>query len=79
MTKPGDTILETLRARGMTQTELARRVDRPIKTINEIIRGKTRITEYTALDLEKALGAPAEFWMSLEMNFRLYIARKTRP
>jgi HTH-type transcriptional regulator/antitoxin HigA len=37
---PGDLLLETLDDREMTQSDLARRMGRPIKTINEIVNGK---------------------------------------
>ena len=76
MTKPGDTIAETIVALGMTQTELARRMGRPIKTVNEIVKGKARVTEHTALDLERVLKAPAHFWMALETNYRIAKARR---
>ena len=41
---PGDTLLEILEDIGMTQAELAKRMGRPKKTINEIIKGKSAIT-----------------------------------
>ena len=78
-TPAGHTILETLAALGMTQTELARRMKRPIKTINEIIHGKAAITAETAIQLEKVLRAPAHFWMALDTNYRLQKARKGKP
>lgn len=78
MTKPGDTIQETLDALGITQTELAKRMKRPIKTVNEIIHGKAQITAETAIQLERVLKAPAEFWMALESNYRLAITRRKK-
>lgn len=72
---PGATLAETLETIGMTQAELARRASRPIKTINEIVQGKTEITADTAIQLERVLGVPAGFWQSLERNYRESIAR----
>ena len=43
-TPPGDTLRETLKAKGISQTLLAETMGRPIKTINEIIHAKARIT-----------------------------------
>ena len=40
VTPAGETLQETLEAMGMSQTELAKRMDRPFKTINEIIQIK---------------------------------------
>ena len=72
---PGETLLETLQTLGMSQAELANRTGRPLKTINEIIKGKAAITPETALQLERVLGAPARFWNNLERNFRDALAR----
>lgn len=72
---PGETLLETIEALGMSQAELAQRTGRPKKTINEIIKGKAAITPETALQLEKVLGTPASFWNNLERNYRERVAR----
>ena len=74
-TPPGDTLRETLKAKGISQTLLAETMRRPIKTINEIIHAKARITEHTALELEHALNIPAHVWMALETNYRIALAR----
>ena len=72
---PGDTLLETLEVIGMTQAELATRMGRPKKTINEIIKGKTAITPETALQLELALDIPASFWNERERRYQEALAR----
>ncbi len=72
---PGETLLETLEAIGMTQAELAERMGRPKKTINEIIKGKAAITPETALQLERVLGIPAHFWNNREHRYRESLAR----
>ncbi|MBI5303491.1 MAG: HigA family addiction module antidote protein [Chloroflexi bacterium] len=74
-TPPGDTLLETIQALGMNQAELAKRTGRPLKTVNEIIKGKVAITPETALQLERVLGVPAGFWNNLERNYRESLAR----
>jgi addiction module HigA family antidote len=75
-TPPGDTLRETLKSKGISQTLLAETMGRPIKTINEIIHAKARITEQTAIQLEHALNIPAHFWMALETNYRIAVARQ---
>lgn len=72
---PGEILEEELGAVGMTQKELAARLDRPPQVVNEIIRGKKAITPETALELEKVLGIPASFWVNLEATYRMTIAR----
>lgn len=66
---PGEILAETLSDREMTQVELGRRTGRPLKAINEIVKGKTSITADTALQLESALGVPARFWLNLQRDF----------
>jgi HTH-type transcriptional regulator / antitoxin HigA len=73
---PGVTLLDLLKERGMTQAVLAERTGRPLKTINEIVRGKAAITSETAIQLERVLGTPAEFWNQREANYRAYLARQ---
>lgn len=75
---PGDTLRELLVSLNMTQAELARRMGRPKKTINEIAKGKAAITPETALQLERCLGTPASFWLNREAQYREAIARLKR-
>jgi HTH-type transcriptional regulator / antitoxin HigA len=71
---PGEILLEALQERTMTQSELARRMDRPLKTINEIVKGKAAITPETAIQLERALGISARVWNGLETAYREHVA-----
>ncbi len=73
---PGVTLQETLDALQMSQAELAERMGRPKKTINEIIKGKAAITAETALQLEKVFGVPASFWNNRERRYRENLARR---
>jgi HTH-type transcriptional regulator / antitoxin HigA len=73
---PGEILLEALQDRGMTQSELARRMARPLKTINEIINGKAAITSETAIQLERTLGISARFWTGAEASYRDSLAQQ---
>ena len=53
--RPGKVPLGELEAHGMTQLALARRVCRPLKTLDEIVNEKTAVTVETAHQLERAL------------------------
>jgi len=64
-----------LEERQLSQKDLARRMGRPTKTINEIIKGKAAIVSDTALQLERVLGTPVEFWLQREARYREYTAR----
>jgi HTH-type transcriptional regulator/antitoxin HigA len=72
---PGEVLAEELAARGLTQSQLARSMRRPLQAINEIVRGRKRITGETALQLAEALGTSAELWIRLEADFELTKAR----
>jgi len=72
---PGEILLETLEVIGMPQSELAKRINRPVKTVHEIIRGKAAITAEIALRLEQILSTPASFWLNGEQFYQEFLAR----
>ncbi|MEK7570432.1 MAG: HigA family addiction module antitoxin [Patescibacteria group bacterium] len=73
---PGETLNAVLKERGISQAELANRMQRPKKFINEIIHAKAAITPETALQLEVVLGVPSRFWNSLESSYRDILIRE---
>ena len=73
---PGEILAEEIEARGMTQRELAARLGRPPQVINEIIRGKKAITPDTAIGLCQVLGIEASYWMNLEADYQITLARE---
>lgn len=73
---PGETLQELLDDLDMSQAELAARLNRPKKLVNEIIQGKAAITADTAIQLERVLGLKAHFWLNLEQNYREALARQ---
>lgn len=75
VTPPGETLNELLEEMGMSQKELSNRMDRPEKTINEIIKGKSAITPDTAIQLERVLNIPAHFWIQREAQYQEFLAR----
>lgn len=72
---PGELLAEVLEERDISQSELARRMGRPTKTINEIVNGKAAITPQTAIQLERVLGTSAKFWINAEAAYRHDLAR----
>lgn len=75
LTKPGDTILETLDFLKMSQVELAERIGKSPGKVNDLISGKAPITVNTAMQLEKVLGIDMQFWLNREMHYREKLAR----
>ncbi len=73
---PGEVLLEEfLRPMGLSQNQLALAIRVPARRINEIVHGKRRITADTALRLARYFGMSAEFWLGLQMDYDLDIAR----
>ncbi|MBW7869398.1 MAG: helix-turn-helix domain-containing protein [Brumimicrobium sp.] len=70
LSPPGDTIRESIDKLGMNQNELAERLGKNVKNVNQIIKGKEPITSDTAIALEKVLGIPADFWLERERLYR---------
>lgn len=74
---PGEYIRDELEARGWEQRDLAAIMDRPERTISEIITGKRAVTAETARQLSAAFGTSAELWLNLEASYRLGLLRQT--
>ena len=72
---PGELLAEEIAARGMSQRELALAMGRSSQAVSAILRGVKAIDARTAIDLERALGIAAGFWLRLEAQYRLALAR----
>jgi addiction module HigA family antidote len=69
---PGEVLLEEfLKPLGISQNRLALNLHVPPQKINEIVRGKRRITADTALRLSIALGTTPDFWLGLQNDYDL--------
>lgn len=73
---PGETLREKLEELGMTPKEFAVRTGKPVKTISEILNGKSSITFEMAVLFEKVLKIPAGFWIKKQSNFNELVARE---
>lgn len=78
-THPGEILADELEARSLTLVSLAQQVQRPVNEIESILAGRAPVTADLAWDLEAALdGISARFWMSLQADYDLAIARLRR-
>lgn len=72
-TPPGEMLLEEyLKPLGMTQMELAERINVDYVRVNEVVHGKRRVTPSTALRLGKVFGTTPEFWLNGQLALDLY-------
>jgi len=74
LTPPGDDIQETIDTIGMSQKELAERMDRPKEKINSLIKGHEPLSMKTAISLERVLGIPKSYWLNREREYREQLA-----
>ena len=74
---PGEILQrEFLDSLEVTQVAFARHIGVPTQRINEIARGKRRVTPETAWLFSQALGTSPEFWLNLQSFHDL---ARTRP
>lgn len=73
---PGEYLEEVLDELGMSKSELATRMDRPLSKLSAVFKGTKAVTPDTALQLERVTGVPAHIWTGLETDYRLAQARQ---
>ncbi len=73
---PGVLLLEEfLEPMGISQYRLAKDINVPARRINEIIKGKRAITVDTALRLGIFFGMSSGFWLGLQKDYELDVAK----
>ena len=73
---PGEVLLEEfLTPLGLSQNALARELKISPRRVNEIVLGKRGVSADTALRLARHLGTSAEFWLGLQADYELDVAR----
>lgn len=72
---PGDTILDILEERGLSENEFALDIGQTIESARDLLNGRATITIAIARRLSNALGASVEFWMSRDYQYRQDIRR----
>lgn len=76
---PGETLREDfLIPLELTASRLAIELQVPVTRVNDIVRGRRAITADTALRLARYFGTTPQFWMNLQANYDLELARDDR-
>lgn len=74
---PGEILLEEfLNPMEITLEQLAEDIHIPLSKIDEIIQGKSTITADLALRLSKYFGLSERFWLNLQVNYDLELAKE---
>src|SRR5689334_16798652 len=72
---PGDTILDILRERNLSENEFAHQINYELADTRDLLQGRIVITLALARQLSQVLGASIEFWMARDFQYRQDIAR----
>jgi addiction module HigA family antidote len=73
---PGHTLARELDARGLSANALALKLRVPANRLTEILRGQRAISAETALRPGRYFGTGAVFWMTLQGNNDLALAKQ---
>jgi antitoxin HigA-1 len=76
---PGEVLLkEFLEPMELTRYRLVKDLHVPLPRINDIVLGKRSISADTAIRLGTYFGLPAQFWMNLQADYDLRLARANK-
>ncbi len=76
---PGETLREdVLKPLAMSVNQLAKKLAVDSSRLNDVVRGRRGISADTALRLGRYLGTSAEFWMGLQADYDLRLARRQK-
>lgn len=75
---PGTMLAEWLDENDMSQGQLATRLGRSVKNVNQIVNGVADVSSSLALHLETVTGVPARLWANMQSQYDLDVARIRR-
>ncbi len=76
---PGEILREDfMEPSKLSINQLARNIGVPANRISEIVNGKRAITADTALRFQRFFGVEAQFWLNLQSEFDLRIAKRQK-
>ena len=73
---PGECLRDSVTASGLTQNEIAARLNMDQSSLHRLLNGRASITPRSALALEAIGWSTAEHWMRLQAAFDLARARR---
>lgn len=74
-THPGPILGDELESRGITQVAFAKDLQVAPSYLNEVINEKRAINTEMALMLEARLGISAEFWLKMQADYNMQVAK----
>jgi antitoxin HigA-1 len=74
---PGQFLQEEIEERGLVKKEVAKSLDILPNHLSDIFAGKRNISAKLALKLEKLLAISAQYWLGMQMEYDLYLAKES--
>ena len=73
---PGEFLQEEIEARHILKKDIAQSIDILPHHLSEIFAGKRNISARLAVKLEKVLGISSHYWLGMQMEYDLFVAKK---
>jgi len=73
---PGEILADDLEALGMSARKFAEHIGKAPNAITRIIKGEHSVSPEMAILLGRALGTSEQYWLNLQQNYDVKIARK---
>ena len=73
---PGEFLLEEVEERNVLKKDVAKALNILPHHLSEIFAGKRNISAKLAVRLEKFLGISSHYWLGLQMEYDLFIAKQ---
>jgi addiction module HigA family antidote len=73
---PGEFLQEEIEARDLLKKDIAKALDILPQHLSEIFAGKRNISARLAVKLEKILGISSHYWLGLQMEYDLFVAKQ---
>lgn len=73
---PGQFLQEEIEERGLVKKEVAKALDILPNHLSDLFAGKRNISAKMALRLEKLFEISAQYWLGMQMEYDLYIAKE---
>jgi addiction module HigA family antidote len=77
-THPGEILKDELDYRGITQKEFSKKARLHVSLLNEVLKGKRKVSIMMALKIEKAIGVDAEYWLNSQMHYDLAMYKRKK-
>jgi antitoxin HigA-1 len=73
---PGEVLADELSAREIKQKDFAQKLKLQPPHLNDLLKSKRHVSARIALKIEHELGIDAAYWLRLQMNYDLEVAKK---